>query len=105
MIWGPWIFEFVFGSDWTMAGEYARWVAIWVFTDFIKPPSNRAILVLNLQHMMLLIHLVTFFMRIIAFLIGAVIFDSVLLALGGLAVVGVIHNFAGILLAIFNCNK
>src|SRR5699024_8422549 len=28
IIFGPWIFEFVFGSGWDVAGEYARWISL-----------------------------------------------------------------------------
>src|SRR5690606_8930446 len=49
MIFGPWLFEFVFGGEWKIAGEYARWLALWSFFAFVNRPSVKSIPVLNLQ--------------------------------------------------------
>src|SRR5699024_2967087 len=32
---GPYIFSLVFGSEWIIAGEYARWIALWSFFVFL----------------------------------------------------------------------
>jgi len=31
MLFGPWLFSLVFGQDWAIAGQYARWVSLWSF--------------------------------------------------------------------------
>ncbi|MGI2327610.1 lipopolysaccharide biosynthesis protein [Planococcus sp. YIM B11945] len=49
IILGPWLFSLVFGADWGMAGEYARWIAFWSFTNFINRPSVVALPVLSAQ--------------------------------------------------------
>src|SRR5690606_27771088 len=46
---GPWLFGFVFGMEWIKAGEYARWLAVWLYFGFINRPSVRALPVLNAQ--------------------------------------------------------
>ncbi|MEI3611399.1 lipopolysaccharide biosynthesis protein [Pseudogracilibacillus sp. SO30301A] len=49
MLFGPFLFSLVFGSDWEMAGEYARWISIWSYFAFMNRPSVRTLPVLNAQ--------------------------------------------------------
>ena len=38
MVFGPWIFEFVFGEEWRDAGIYGRYLSIYVLMAFISAP-------------------------------------------------------------------
>lgn len=49
VVFGPFLFDLVFGSEWSTAGHYARWVAIWYFFAFLNRPSVSAVAVLNLN--------------------------------------------------------
>lgn len=49
IVFGPWLFGLVFGSEWIVAGEFASWLALWTFVGFINRPSVAAIPVLKLQ--------------------------------------------------------
>lgn len=40
VVFGPDIFTFVFGEEWTIAGEYARWISIWQFFALLNRPCN-----------------------------------------------------------------
>lgn len=46
---GPWLFGFVFGAEWAMAGQYARWLALWLYLWFASIPCVEAIPILGLQ--------------------------------------------------------
>src|SRR5699024_3852820 len=46
---GPFLFEFVFGEGWDVAGEYARWIALSSYSTFINKPSVRSMPVLSAQ--------------------------------------------------------
>ncbi len=46
---GPSLFNLVFGLQWVVAGEYARWLSIWLYFQFINVPCIKAIPVLGLQ--------------------------------------------------------
>jgi O-antigen/teichoic acid export membrane protein len=37
---GPWLFGFVFGAEWVIAGHYARWMAPWIFLLLIISPLS-----------------------------------------------------------------
>lgn len=48
---GPEIFSFFFGAEWGAAGEYARWLSIWLFFGFINGPASVSLPVFSLlQH-------------------------------------------------------
>src|SRR5699024_11054762 len=54
IVFGPWLFEFVFGSGWEVAGEYARWISLTSFVAFINKPAVRSMPVLNAQRLHLI---------------------------------------------------
>jgi O-antigen/teichoic acid export membrane protein len=49
IVFGPWLFNLVFGSEWVVAGEYARWLSFWLYFQFINVPCIKAIPILGLQ--------------------------------------------------------
>lgn len=72
----PSLFRLVFGAEWEMAGEYARWLSLWLFFAFINRPSVAALPVLKLQGFFLGFEVVSFITRIVALYIGANVFES-----------------------------
>jgi O-antigen/teichoic acid export membrane protein len=46
---GPTLFAFVFGEDWRVAGEYARWLAIWSWFDLMAAPAGMLVSVYTVQ--------------------------------------------------------
>ena len=67
---GPQLFSFVFGGEWLRAGEYARWLALWMFFGFLNRPSVAAIATLSIQGFFLVFELVSIGVRIVALAIG-----------------------------------
>src|SRR5699024_5072075 len=63
VIFGPWLFEFVFGSGWDVAGEYARWIALNSYTVFMNKPSVRSMPVLSAQRFQLIFSIVRLIVR------------------------------------------
>jgi O-antigen/teichoic acid export membrane protein len=49
MVFGPDLFELVFGKDWREAGEYARIMSPWLFLNFIASPLSNLPLIMNKQ--------------------------------------------------------
>lgn len=76
MVFGPWIFGVVFGEEWVMAGEYARWLALWLLFGFINRPSVKAIPVLNLQGQLLLYEVMSVVIRAGALFLGFHIYNN-----------------------------
>lgn len=97
---GPDLFSFVFGSDWVVAGEYARWIALWTFFMFINRPSVRSLPVLDAQRF----HLIyTFFMlisRVGVLAVGYYIFASDIVSIALFSITGAILNIGLIVFTI-----
>lgn len=92
IVFGPWLFSIIFGSEWVVAGEYARWISFWLFFALINKPSVAAIPVLNLQGQFLVYELVNVFLKTVAIGIGFLAFGSDVYAIILFSVVGVITN-------------
>lgn len=75
MIFGPELFEFVFGSAWRDAGRIARYIApSWVMV-FIAVPLQSIVLVTNGQYFEMLFFIVLLLLRVLALTIGYLYFD------------------------------
>lgn len=81
IIFGPWLFEFVFGQGWDVAGEYARWIALTSFAVFINKPAVRSMPVLSAQGVHLIYTIVILVTRVLALLIGFFVFKSDIVAI------------------------
>lgn len=90
VIFGPWLFSFVFGTDWLMAGHYARWISIWIFCLFSNRPSVATIPALRMQKWYLIYEVVSIPVRVAALYAGYFLFQSDLYALGLFSVSGVV---------------
>lgn len=77
---GPWIFSILFGDDWTEAGEYARWMSVWLYFVLISRPVVAAIPVLSLQGFFLIFEIVALAARALAIFFGYQIGGSALSA-------------------------
>ncbi|MCF3942619.1 lipopolysaccharide biosynthesis protein [Oceanobacillus alkalisoli] len=104
MLFGPFIFSLIFGSEWEIAGEYARWIALWSFTNFINRPSVRSLAVLNSQRFHLVYTVVMFIIRTVMLAIGFYLFSSDLVAVALFSISGAILN-AVLILATLSISK
>jgi O-antigen/teichoic acid export membrane protein len=88
---GPFLFGFVFGDEWVMAGEYARWLALWFYCSLLNKPSVASIPVLDLQGKFLIFEIISVMARAAALGVGFYYFQSdyhaiILFSLAGLMV-------------------
>lgn len=81
IIFGPFLFEFVFGAGWDMAGEYARWIALLSFAVFANQPIVKAMPVLNAQRFLLIYTIIQTLTRVVVLYIGFSIFNSDIIAI------------------------
>lgn len=93
ILFGPWLFEFVFGENWVMAGEYARWLSLSSLVRFIIEPCLRALPVLSAQKLHLRITIIQTIIRLSVLIIGFVIFKSDVVAIALYGIVGMLINF------------
>ena len=66
---GPWLFGFVFGEEWTESGEYAQIIAFLVFFRFIFTPITRVFQVFEKQIQAFFLDLVRLVIVIITFIV------------------------------------
>ncbi len=102
IIFGPQLFGFVFGAEWVQAGEYARWMALWIFFDFLAKPSMKTLPALLAQKLHLFESIISLLLRIAGLLIGAYVFKSDLLAIMLYSLAG---SFTSLLLVILTIKR
>ena len=77
---GPDLFELVFGSEWRLAGDFARLMAVWLLFQFVTAPFTTLFAVLEKQKHGAAFQAIMFFVRVLAVFTGAH-FDSVIVAI------------------------
>ncbi|WP_419569485.1 lipopolysaccharide biosynthesis protein [Rheinheimera sp.] len=91
ILWGPALFGWLFGAEWRQAGDYARWMALWLYFAFVNIPSVKAVMVLQLQHWAIVLNLLTLGLRILALYWVGVVTDNPVLAVAAFALVSSAH--------------
>lgn len=99
---GPWLFSLVFGSEWVVAGEYARWLALWSYFGFLNRPSVAAIAALKLQRFFLLYEIFSVLLRAISLYTGFWLYKSDMIAVALFSISGVVLN---VFLVIYTLKK
>ena len=102
IIYGPWVFSFVFGSQWEEAGIYARWLAVFFFFNFINRPSVAAVPILGIQKGLLFYELLSTGLKIIGLLIGFYFFRD---AVFGVALFSIVGSFTYIAMILWIINE
>ena len=92
VLFGPWLFGLVFGSNWVAAGEYARWLALWLLVGFINRPSVATIPVLSIQRGFLVYEVLSVIVRAAALILGVSLYQSDEIAIALFAIAGVCLN-------------
>ena len=73
----PPLFSFVLGAKWYVAGEYARWLVIWMASAFPNVPSNIFGQVYRKQRNLLLQEVALLICRVGALVIGGLYLDAI----------------------------
>jgi O-antigen/teichoic acid export membrane protein len=73
---GPQLFSFVFGPNWNVAGEYARWLALSEFAGFMARPCLVAIPAMQLQGQYLIIEIASTVLRVAGAVVGGMFFKN-----------------------------
>lgn len=100
MLFGPWLFSFVFGAEWIVAGEYARWMSLWIFLMFINNPSVKALPVMGAQAFQLKYAIFTFVLRLIAFISAYYLYKDDVIAIATFSIVAGLLSLGLILLTL-----
>lgn len=76
MVYGDYIFSFVFGDSWRPAGEYAQVLSPWILFVFISSPLSTLFDVLEKQKEELIFNYLIFIARVAALFVGYLIFHD-----------------------------
>lgn len=74
----PYLFEFIFGAEWTESGVYGRWLLPWVLFLFVNPPAVMLIPILNMQKFNLVYDIYLLVARILVVCIGGYFFTPLI---------------------------
>jgi lipopolysaccharide exporter len=78
-VWGDYIFSFVFGSEWVIAGVYSQFLSIWFLFNFISSPLSQLFSVLEKQQKSLVVNSILLIFRATPLIIGGLLYaDSAL---------------------------
>jgi O-antigen/teichoic acid export membrane protein len=89
-LWGPWLFSFVFGQEWALAGEYARWLSLFFLFNFINKPCVAAVPVIGVQRGLLVYEFFSTGVKVFGLAIGCYWFDSSVWAVALFSIFGAI---------------
>jgi len=104
-LFGPWLFGFVFGSEWTVAGEYARWLSIMLFFQYINRPAVAAIPVIGIQKGLLFYEFFSTGSKLIVLYIGFVIFMNDVFSIAAFSIAGALAYISLILWVLASAKK
>lgn len=105
VIFGPWLFATAFGDAWLVAGEYAQWLAIWLFAAFINRPSVAALPVIKMQGTFLLFEVVGLVLRVSAMMGAAWFTKNDVTAVAAFCMTGAVLNAALVIITIRRSRK
>ncbi|MFV1882892.1 MAG: oligosaccharide flippase family protein [Balneola sp.] len=88
---GDIIFEFVFGKDWLVAGQFSQILSPYLFTSFIVSPFTFVALKINRHEFTLKLELIGLFLKTCAVFFGSYYFNEYL-ALSFFSMIGVFMN-------------
>jgi O-antigen/teichoic acid export membrane protein len=75
--WLPQIFRYVFGAEWQVAGEYARWLILWMTINFCNVPAVLFSKVLRKQRIMLVYECVVLVTRVVSLVVCGLWFSAI----------------------------
>lgn len=80
IVWaGPDLFSVFFGKDWQLAGEFARWMAIYIYFQFITSPLSQLFSVLEKQAQGTLFQGILLILQVVGLFVGTV-YESLVLS-------------------------
>ncbi len=76
-VWIPSIFVLVFGNEWQIAGEYARWLILWMAVGFCNVPAVLNARVLRMQKQMFIYDCLVLLARVCALILCGMIWEPI----------------------------
>jgi len=88
----PFLFSFLFGVEWKLAGTFTQLLIPWLFLGFLNSPISFIFTILNKQKQLLIYDISLFICRVIALFIGFKFFNNVTYSIFLYALAGFFFN-------------
>jgi len=75
-VWGDYIFGFVFGKEWMIAGVYSQFLSVWFLFNFISSPLGQIFSVLEKQQKSLVVNSFLLVFRATPLIIGGLLYAN-----------------------------
>lgn len=98
-VFGGWAIPLVLGGEWTRAGEFSQWIALWMAFMLISRPAVSAMPALRMQSSLLIFEVVTTIARIAALYLGFKLGDD-LTSVAAFSIVNVVGYLALLLVVL-----
>lgn len=105
LLFGPWIFQIVFGHQWRQAGVFASILSIMQFAGFVVWPLIPTLLILEKQKVQLLWEISRVILIILAFVFCYIFHLSILLAISAYGIIMLIFYIIHVFISLYNLNK
>lgn len=102
---GPWMFEMAFGREWAVAGEYARWLSVWLYFAFASVPSVQVIPLLGLHLHYMVYEAALFVLRVLALYAGARFMSNEVAAVLLFSMVGAAMNLGLVIYVLVHSSR
>jgi len=102
---GPWLFALVFGEQWQVAGEFARWLALAEYLVFVSRPCVVAVPALSLQGRFLIFEVFSTSLRVLALFGGAVLIGDALATVQAFSAAGVVIYLSLVVIVVFQARR
>jgi O-antigen/teichoic acid export membrane protein len=73
---GKYLFSFVFGDSWVNSGEYAQWLCIWLYFNFINKPYITLIPILKMEKVFLKNSMLNTILSMLGLYLGFYLFND-----------------------------
>ncbi|MDV2582168.1 lipopolysaccharide biosynthesis protein [Alkalibacillus haloalkaliphilus] len=101
---GPQLFALIFGEDWYFAGEYARWLSVLMYFNFICRPSIVVVPVLKEQGGLLRYELISVIVKVVVLLVGLLILRNDIIGVALFSISGSIMVTLLIVWVLYKCH-
>ncbi|MDY0132866.1 MAG: oligosaccharide flippase family protein [Desulforegulaceae bacterium] len=105
ILFGPMAFEFVFGTGWQDAGEYARWLSVWLFFFLLSVPCARVLPVIQGLKFHLFFSCVSIIVQLSSLIIGFFLYKDDIIAIALFSASGAVMYFLFVLLVLMKCKN
>lgn len=103
ILFGPYLFNLIFGSEWNIAGEYGRWIALWLYVNFTLSPANQIFTVAGRQKLFLFYRISSVIVTTAFLLIGLLAFKSDVAAVALYCISGAVMTITMFLMSLRIC--